>query len=133
MGGITSAFFGGGSGGGSFFTGTLTVGSGFIGGKGFSSTAYGYGNGSTYGTFGSIAPTAYRGFPIVAIYQADSSGTTVFEVSGDATAFTPAMTVDGVNQNLGAGSYTGAITVFQSSSAATDPFSGHASVTVAIS
>lgn len=122
----------GGGGGGASFTGTLTVGSGFIGGKGYSSTAHGFGTASSpYGAFGSITPTAYRGFPIVAIYDADASGTTVFEVSGDATAFSPLLTVGGVNQNLGVGSFSGGFTTFQGT--ATDPFTGHPTVAIAIS
>lgn len=131
MGGATAAFFAGGAGSPSF-TGTMTVGSATIGGKGYSSTARGFGTSSSpYGAFGSIAPTAYRGFPIVAIYDADASGTTVFEVSGDATAFSPLLTVGGVNQNLGVGAFSGGFTTFQGT--ATDPFTGHATVAIAIS
>lgn len=117
-------------GGGSSASAVLTVGSGFIGGKGGSSTAYGFGDGSAYGTFGSLSSPAWAGFPIIAIYQADSDGTTVFEVTGDASALTPALSVESVDQGLGAGSFGGGITVFTGTAA--DPFFGQTLVDIAI-
>lgn len=129
MAGVTAAMVGS---GGASFSGVLTVGSAFIGGKGFSSTAYGFGTAaSPYGAFGSLTPATWRGFTIIAIYQADSDGTTVFEVSGDASAFTPTLTAGGVNQSLGAGTFGGGITSF--SGAASDPFFGMTNVAITIS
>jgi hypothetical protein len=116
------------------FTGVLTVGSGFIGSKFYSSTAYGFGTAaSTYGAFGSLAPASWRGFPIVAIYMADSAGVTTFEVTGDATAFHPVLTAGGVNQALGAGSFGGGFTTWQSASTVADPFFGQTNVAIGIS
>jgi hypothetical protein len=119
---------------GTSFSGTLTVGTGFIGDKFFTSTAYGFGTAaSAYGAFGSLAPATWRGFPIIAIYMSDSSGSTVFEVTGDATAFNPVMTAGGVNQALGAGSFGGGLTSYQSTSTVADPFFGQTNVAIGIS
>jgi hypothetical protein len=115
------------------FSGTLTVGSGFIGSKFYSSTAYGFGTAaSTYGGFGALAPASWRGFPIVAIYMADSAGVTTFEVTGDATAFHPVLTAGGVNQALGAGSFGGGFTTYQSAGTVADPFFGQTNVAIGI-
>jgi hypothetical protein len=114
-------------------TANMTVGSGAIGGKGFSSFAYGYGNGISYGTFGTLTPNVYSGHNILGLYQADSDGTTIFEVDGDASALTPTLTVDGVDQLLGVGSFGGGVTYFQSTGAVADPFVGKSTVAVSIS
>jgi hypothetical protein len=119
---------------GTSFSGVMTVDSGFIGDKFFTSTAWGFGTAaSTYGAFGSLAPASWRGFPIVAIYMADSSGHTLFEVTGDSTAFSAVLTVAGVNQALGAGSFGGGFTTYQSTSTVADPFFGQSNVAIGIS
>jgi hypothetical protein len=119
---------------GTSFSGVMTVDSGFIGDKFYSSTAWGFGtSASTYGAFGSLSPASWRGFPIVAIYMADSAGVTTFEVTGNSTAFHPVLTAGGVNQALGAGSFGGGFTTYQSTSTVADPFFGQTNVAIGIS
>jgi hypothetical protein len=86
-------------------------------------TLYGYGSG-----FGAISPTSWAGFPIVALYQAHSERKTVFAVTGDASALSPVLRIDGASQGLGGGAFSGGITTFQTTSTVANPFSGHATV-----
>lgn len=74
----------------------------------------------TFGSFGSLSPSTWSGFTIVSLYN--SAGTTVFAVSGDAHLSSPIVKVNGANQNLGAGTFSGGKTTF--SGTAANPFTG---------
>lgn len=118
---------------GSLVCGSSTVVVGFDPktGTDITSTARGFGSGvATYGSFGSLSPSSHRGFPVTAIYQADSNGTTLLVLSGDATGLSPVLRVGGANQNLGAGSLSGGLTTFATSGTVTDPFTGTQTVTI---
>lgn len=119
----TSVNAGGGGGGGGTGTYKVTVGISTI--AVFKSTInyYGYGNASSpAGAFGAIDVTTWGGFAITGIYWLDAGGLTHFTVTGNASAFSPVLKVAGVNQNLGAGSFSGGNTTFQSAGAIANPF-----------
>src|SRR5882724_10009044 len=87
---------------GAAYSGEMVVGHGVIeepkgGGVNF------YGYSQDIGGFGSRTPSTWRGFPLYSLYQVESGGTTDFQVTGDASAFSPVVIVNGANQNLGSG------------------------------
>lgn len=91
---------------------------------------YDDGTGGTFVAFGSIAPTSYSGHNISAMYHEDVNNLTVLRLDGDAHLLSPVLIVNGVNQNLGAGSYDGTHTTFQSTAPIADPFTAFIGSTV---
>lgn len=119
----------GGGGGGLGYSGIVTVGTQLDAGKGFAIVQHGFSlaTWSITGTpFGSRSPTAAGGFTINAIYwetnSLSSTQTTVLVLNGNASAAALAMTVGGVNQNLGAGVFSGGVTTFTSPNGQGNPF-----------
>lgn len=120
---------GGGGGGGGTGNYKVTVGIATV--AVFKSTInyLGYGTaGSPGGAFGAIDITTWGGFAIIGIYWLDLGQLTHLIVTGDASALTPVLKVAGVNQNLGAGAFSGGQTTFQSSGVIADPFTPVGSV-----
>lgn len=121
------------------YNGTVTVGTSTISGKGFAETQHGYGD-STVAvqgvTFGSRSPTTTSGFTIIGIYWVTSSpatsNTTSLILTGDASAYSASMTVGGVNQNLGAGAFSGGKTTFTSTGVIASPFGADGSTSAVV-
>lgn len=110
---------------------TVVVGTDPKSGTEIDSTANGFGSSDPiYGSFGSLSPSSWRGFTILGIYQADSSGVTVLIVSGNASALHPVLRVAGANQNLGSGSFSSGKTTFFTSGTVADPFTGTKAVAI---
>lgn len=136
MGGVLCVM-GGGAGGGVAlsYSGTVTVGTASIGGKGFVEIQHGYANAAhsiSGSIIGSRSPTTTSGFTIVAcywIYDSTSANQQSFLVlTGDAHAYTANLVVNGLNQNLGLGTYDGTNTTYASGTAQGNPWGADASV-----
>ena len=135
MGGALLQLRGGSTGGSSrlSYSGTVTVGTQVYPiPKDGSITEHGYAIAALSATgvaFGSTSPGTMSGFTIDGIYWSSSSvsgiTTTYLVLAGDASAYGATMTIGGVNQNLGPGSYDGSTyTTFNSGSAQANPFGG---------
>lgn len=126
------------------YSGTVTVGTSTFSGKGVGVTQNGYGDSTLAvagSTFGSRSPTTVNGFSIIGIYweqtNVSSPPSTVNQsflvVVGDSSAYAASLSVDGVDQGLGAGSFGGGNTTY-SSTGMSNPFPGVGNtVAVAIS
>jgi hypothetical protein len=115
------------------FAPTLTTGQQSFGVKGVFEIQTGFATAavSVTGTpFGALSNNLWKGFTIIGLYNSTTDGGnhgTVFVVSGDASAFSPLISVDGVNQNMGSGAFGGGRTVFSASPATANPFGAVAS------
>lgn len=121
-----------GSGSGLSYNGTVVVGESSISGKGFSVDQWGYGDSTVAvagSTFGSRNPTTTNGFTILGIFWESSSPSgsqiTSLVISGDSSGFAAAMSINGTDQGLGAGTYSAPNTTYTSvSSSLPNPFGG---------
>lgn len=138
MGGVLGTLLGG-SGVALSYTGTVTVATATIGGKGFTIIQHGYADAAhsiSGSLIGSRSPTTTSGFTIVAIYwEYSSSGPTqqtVLVLTGDSHSYTANMTIAGLNQNLGLGNYDGTNTTYTSGLAQANPFGADGSTPAVI-
>lgn len=86
-------------------------------------TAYGYADSdASYGSFGALAPNVFSGFVVKSLYWVDLTATTTLVFYGDASALSLALEVDGVDQDFGAGNFSGGVTTFDSDAPVANPF-----------